>query len=95
MAANAILNFHYRKYLIMKKYNNEYSDEESVYNETDDMFEGEDISNEEVPDFVQKFAEKQDKEEHEEKVFAAKVCAGIAVAVGLIFYLCWKKNLLP
>ena len=47
----------------MKKYNNDYSDEESVYNETDDMFEGEDISNEEVPDFVQKFSEKQDKEE--------------------------------
>ena len=73
----------------MKKYN-EYSDEESVYNETDDMIEGEDISNEEVPDFVQKFAEKQDKEEHEEKVFAAKVCAGIVVTIGLIFYLCWK-----
>ena len=74
----------------MKKYNNDYSDEESVYNETDDIFEGEDISNEDVPDFVQKFAEKQDKEEHEEKVFAVKVCFGIAVAVGLIFYLCWK-----
>ena len=73
----------------MKKYN-EYSDEESVYNETDDMFEGEDISNEEVPDFVQKFSEKQDKEEFEEKVFAAKVCFGIAVVVGLIFYFCWK-----
>ena len=35
-------------------------EEYSVYNETDDMFEGEDISPEEFPDFVQQFAEKQD-----------------------------------
>ena len=34
-------------------------EEYSVYNETDDMFEGEDISTEEFPDFVQQFAEKQ------------------------------------
>lgn len=40
-------------------------EEYSVYNETDDMFEGEDISPEEFPDFVQQFAEKQDREERE------------------------------
>lgn len=65
-------------------------EEYSVYNETDDMFEGEDISTEEIPDFVQQFAEKQDREEREEKIFAAKVLAGIAIAIGLIFYGCWK-----
>ena len=47
-------------------------------------------SSEEVPDFVQQFAEKQDREEREEKIFAAKVLAGIAIAIGLIFYGCWK-----
>ena len=40
-------------------------EEYSVYNETDDMFEGEDISTEEFPDCVQQFAEKQDREERE------------------------------
>ena len=65
-------------------------EEYSVYNETDDMFEGEDISTEEFPDFVQQFAEKQDREEREEKIFAAKVMGGIAIAIGLIFYGCWK-----
>ena len=65
-------------------------EEYSVYNETDDMFEGEDISTEEFPDFVQQFAEKQDREEREEKIFVAKVLAGIAIAIGLIFYGCWK-----
>ena len=63
-------------------------EEYSVYNETDDMFEGEDISTEEFPDFVQQFAEKQDREEREEKIFAAKVMGGIAIAIGLIFYGC-------
>ena len=47
-------------------------------------------SSEEVPDFVQQFAEKQDREEREEKIFAAKVMGGIAIAIGLIFYGCWK-----
>ena len=47
-------------------------------------------SSEEVPDFVQQFAEKQDLEEREEKIFAAKVMACIAIAIGLIFYGCWK-----
>ena len=65
-------------------------EEYSVYNETDDMFEGEDISTEEFPDFVQQFAEKQDREEREEKIFAAKVMAGIGIAIGFIFYGCWK-----
>ena len=65
-------------------------EEYSVYNETDDMFEGEDISTEEFPDFVQQFAEKQDREEREEKIFAAKVMGGIAIAIGFIFYGCWK-----
>lgn len=65
-------------------------EEYSVYNETDDMFEGEDISPEEFPDFVQQFAEKQDLEEREEKIFAVKVMACIAIAIGLIFYGCWK-----
>jgi len=61
-----------------------------VYNETDDWFEGEPVSSEDVPDFVQQFADKQDREEREEKIFAAKVITGIAVAVGLTFYCCWK-----
>ncbi|MCF2635803.1 hypothetical protein I6E40_10580 [Prevotellamassilia timonensis] len=47
-------------------------------------------STEEFPDFVQQFAEKQDREEREEKIFAAKVLAGIAIAIGFIFYDCWK-----
>ena len=47
-------------------------------------------SSEEFPDFVQQFAEKQDREEREEKIFAAKVMGGIAIAIGLIFYGCWK-----
>ena len=65
-------------------------EEFNVYNETDDWFEGESISSEEVPDFVQQFAEKQDREEREEKIFAAKVITGITIAVGLTFYGCWK-----
>ena len=47
-------------------------------------------SSEDAPDFVLRFAEKQDREEREEKIFAAKVMGGIAIAIGLIFYGCWK-----
>ena len=47
-------------------------------------------SSEEVPDFALRFAEKKDLEEREEKIFAAKVMGGIAIAIGLIFYGCWK-----
>ena len=52
------------------------------------MFEGEDISTAEFPDSVQQFAEKQDREERAEKIFAATVLAAIAIATGIIFYGC-------
>lgn len=68
-------------------YNRTESDEDFDWMESNEDFDPT-VSKEEFPDFVQKFAEKQDREEREELKFGIIGIAVCVLFVIAVFYLC-------